>query len=366
MFITAEELKSKIEDKDVFRILTNLNAKPTWGKNKSGDIIVSRTICHCGNKHKLEYYCESKVFHCYTDCGDSFDIIELICRVKKLEFMEAFNFLALQLNINLLQTGFNTLPNCKISDWDFISDLDEDTAGVSNNELSLQKYSEEILNCFQDLFFEDWIKESITVDTMRKYGIKYCTLYQQIVIPHRDKDGQLIGIRCRAMLEEDIAKGKYRPFYYGNIQYAHPLGRNLYGLDINRDAITKSKSIILFEGEKSVMQCDSYYGDSSIATALCGSNLTDYQADMILNMGIENVYIALDKQFSEIGDDECLRWENHIRKRIINKLAQYCNVYIIWDTNNLLPYKSSPTDCGKEIFEELFKNKIYASSASMV
>ena len=36
---------------------------------------------------------------------------------------------------------------------------------------------------------------------------------------------------------------------------------------------------------------------------------------------------------------------------------QYVDVSVIWDTENLLGYKDSPTDLGKEIFLRLYKNR---------
>ena len=34
------------------------------------------------------------------------------------------------------------------------------------------------------------------------------------------------------------------------------------------------------------------------------------------------------------------------------------DVYVIWDTNNILDYKDSPSDKGKKIFEQLYKERI--------
>lgn len=360
--LTAQELKARLTDEDVFKILQKLGGEPNWLSSKG--VIVSRTVCHGGQKHKLEYYCDSKRFHCYTDCGDSFDIIELVCRARKLFFNNAINYIALQVGIDTMRHGFGSFKSNKINDWDFIDDLGGGTGRSS--ALRIDHYDTELMNTFQDIYYQPWIDEGITIETMRKYEIKYCSLYQQIIIPHRDIVGGMFGVRCRALLDEDIERGKYRPFWDGRTLYSHPLSQNLYGLDKNIGAITQTQSIILFEGEKSVMQCDSYYGDSSIAVALCGSNLSSYQADLILGMEVKNVYVALDKQYHDSNSVEGLRWAKHIRDRIVNKLAQYCNVYIIWDKGNLLEYKASPADCGKEIFEQLMEEKIYATSASII
>ena len=36
----------------------------------------------------------------------------------------------------------------------------------------------------------------------------------------------------------------------------------------------------------------------------------------------------------------------------------YCNVSVIWDNKGLLDYKNSPTDKGKDVFDELYADRI--------
>ena len=38
-------------------------------------------------------------------------------------------------------------------------------------------------------------------------------------------------------------------------------------------------------------------------------------------------------------------------------LIQYVDVSVIWDMENLLGYKDSPTDLGRDIFLRLYKNR---------
>ena len=49
----------------------------------------------------------------------------------------------------------------------------------------------------------------------------------------------------------------------------------------------------------------------------------------------------------------------NIQKNLINPLLPYFKINILWDTNNLLDYKDSPTDKGKDVLLQLMKNKIY-------
>lgn len=119
---------------------------------------------------------------------------------------------------------------------------------------------------------------------------------------------------------------------------------------------------MLVEAEKSVLQTDTMFGDKNFTVALCGSNLTDYQKGIILMLGVREVIVALDKQYETLDSDECKKWAKHIKDKIIDKLSAYVVVTVIWDTSNLLGYKDSPTDKGKETLLELMDNKIYVGT----
>ena len=93
--------------------------------------------------------------------------------------------------------------------------------------------------------------------------------------------------------------------------------------------------------------------------AVCGSNLTNYQVQLLKNLDVDEIVIAFDKDFEEIGDD---RWKNQITllKNINIKYSKYIQISFLWDKENniLSKKKSSPIDEGKEKFIELFKRRI--------
>lgn len=249
----------------------------------------------------------------------------------------------------------------QISDWEFIRSYKKPKKTIEYKPLNA--YDEHILNIFQDLYYYGWIEEGISVATMKKYNIKYSTWQQKIIIPHYDVNDQLVGVRARALLEQDIDLfGKYSPFKIGNKFYNHALGQNLFGLNHNIHAIYRKRKIMLVEAEKSVFQTDTMFGDDNFTVALCGSNLTDYQKSMILMMGVREVIIALDKQFEDTKSDECEKWAKHIKEKIADKLSPFVTVSVLWDSTGLLGYKDSPTDRGKDTLLQLMDNKIYVST----
>ena len=86
--LNAQEVKSKITNANIITILTKLG---TPNYTETNEEIISNTVCHHGSSHKLYYYKDTKLFHCFTDCADSFDIIELVCRRKTYSFRDAIN-----------------------------------------------------------------------------------------------------------------------------------------------------------------------------------------------------------------------------------------------------------------------------------
>lgn len=358
--MTAQELKDRLSDDDIKELLNKLGAEISY---EDDEYWISNTICHHGNKHKLYYYKDSKAFHCYTQCGQM-DIIGLVMESKEFDdFPKAINWICVQLNINARRGGFNFNQE-QISDWEFISKYKKKSKRRRVTLEPLEIYDDKILNIFLPLYTKAWIDDGISIETMRKYEIMYCMLRHKIIIPHRDMRNNLIGIRARATIEDEIEEyGKYAPYRSSdNMIYNHPLGRNLYGLNKNIKAIQKKRKIMLVEAEKSVLQCDTMFGDESFTVSLCGCNLTEYQKAIILLLGVREVIIALDKQYETVDSEEYYKWVKHIKENIIDKLSPYVKVTVLWDVADLLPYKASPTDRGKEILLKLMDNKICVST----
>lgn len=59
------EIKNNLSLDEVENLLSYLGADP---HKQNENIIIARTICHCGNSHKLFYYDNTKLFRCYTEC----------------------------------------------------------------------------------------------------------------------------------------------------------------------------------------------------------------------------------------------------------------------------------------------------------
>lgn len=80
--LTKKDVISSLTIDDVERFLESLGVKTIERKGKN--ILICPTICHNPiddpGSMKLYWYQDNKVFHCYTECGDSMSIFELYKR----------------------------------------------------------------------------------------------------------------------------------------------------------------------------------------------------------------------------------------------------------------------------------------------
>ena len=75
-----DSLKENLSIEEVFDLVAELGGEPKMNI----DSFTARTIWHGGSSHKLYYYANTHLFHCYTECGDaSFDIYELVLKINK-------------------------------------------------------------------------------------------------------------------------------------------------------------------------------------------------------------------------------------------------------------------------------------------
>ena len=77
---------------------------------------------------------------------------------------------------------------------------------------------------------------------------------------------------------------------------------------------------------------------------------------MLVELGVNEVTIALDKQYPNTKSPEFGIYIKQVKK-IINLFKPYCQVNVIWDKEDLLSYKDSPTDKGKEVFDILYEKR---------
>lgn len=356
MSMNFKELRQELTDESVKDILAQFNVEPV---EEDSSRIIFPTCCHNldGGSPKLYYFKNTKLFRCFTECGATFDIFTLLqkmyaLRGKEISLRQAVSLCDLDATyVKPEDQGYNCIEDIK-----YMQELNN-TYIPSLADLEFKNYDTGILKkfAFDYLGLMPWIEEGIGIEALQKFSIKYDNYHQAIIIPNFDYDGRLIGVRGRYFKQEDIMKGKYRPIYENGVLYNHPTGRTFYGIYENKHAIERKKTIVIFEGEKSVLLYGTIYGiDNNIAVATLGQNITKDHIQYLLKMKVNNVILAYDtdyEDYQQLADVE----QKYIQKAKI--LSPYFNVSILMDYDFLLPYKSSPIDGGKDVFEKILKNR---------
>lgn len=353
-------IRNAITTDNILCLLEELGAQPRY---HNGDVIISKTICHDGDSHKLYYYINSHNFHCYTNCG-SFDIFDLIKKVFNIDFIQAIYYIINKFNLRyLLDTEENIDCNTTRK---FEEEYFKIHRKIFNKEkefqiqsIELPEYNSDILFRFSYPIIKSWEREGISREVIQQARIGYYPGGSQITIPHYDKKGRLIGIRGRQLGSEEAELfGKYRPLFINGQYYSHPLAFNLYNLNNSKDNIKKFGKSIVFEGEKSPLLYRSYFGiDNDISCASCGSSLSEYQVRLLIESGAKEICVAFDRQFQSIGDKEFKKLTNSLTE-LNKKYSKFITFSFLFDKNMITDYKDAPIDKGANVFLQLFKERI--------
>ena len=351
-----KELREQLTDDTIKSILSQFDVEPVF---ETEDAIVFPTCCHnlVGGSPKLYYYKSNKLFHCYTQCCETFDIFTLlqkmyVLRGESITLRQAVSLCDLDAtNVKPEDRSYSCIEDIKymqgLNNF-YIANIDS---------LEFKTYDASILRkfSFDYIGLMPWIQEGISIEALQKFNIKFDSYRNAIVIPNFDYDGKLIGIRERFLKPEDISKGKYRPLFDNGILYNHPTGRTFYGIYENHKTIERKKMCVIFEGEKSTLLYSSIYGnENNIALSTLGQNITKDHIQYLLKMNVSYVILAYDTDYEDYNELKAVE-NKYIEKAKI--LSPYFNVSILMDYDFLLPYKSSPIDGGKDIFEKLLKDR---------
>lgn len=366
--IDLQELLNSFTEEDIIEIMQELGADRYVVRPEA---IIFPTICHNEDAAeaslKLYYYKDSKLFHCYTDCSSNFNLINLIQKVWELK------------GLNFVQTNKEKKKENDFCFFDIVKFLlakgQGDFSSKQNGEvyrsdreklkkkdrlITLPTYPESVLDIFERSYPTEWIEEGISTAALSEYHILYSVRRNKIIIPHYDVNSNLVGIRGRALNKDEVKEfGKYMPVEIEKKWYAHPLGQNLYGLNLVQDNIKKLKKVVIFEGEKSCLKYFDYFGkDNNIAVACCGSSINKAQIDLLMKTCAPlEIVIAFDKEF-ENGD---YKGEDKYFQKLYSigqKYNKYANFSIIFDHKGLLGLKDSPVDRGIEVYKQLFKERV--------
>lgn len=347
--IDRVQIRERLTPEDIIHLMNLLGATQYTDK---GNYLQFKTICHNEDENdagfNLSYYKDNHRFYCFSNCH-SMDIFEL---VKKrwilLELKEDTHFENIAYWV-MNHTKMDLDDSYKVEPSGFKNAFTKKDFAEPTQEIILPEKKATVLESFSNYHCIEWLRDGISDEAMDHYNIKYSPSRNAVIIPHYDIHGRLVGIRRRVLNPEEEKDGKYKPIFIENVSYSHPLGYNLYGLNLVKDAIIRRKKVFVAEGEKSALQAYTMYGKDNIVVAACGSRINKWQVNLLTKYcHPEEIIIAFDKGL-----------DYDMIEGLCRKYKGYCNFSYLWDyTGNLMKDKQSPFDCGKEILEKLIKGRV--------
>lgn len=354
--LNIKKIKSSLSIQDYKKVMKALNI-PQYAENKEAIIYYS------GEKHKdpmnhkpkLYLYKDNKVFIGFSS-NRSFDLFSLAqARLKLLSkpcsFMDAVNFILSTLGIKAESVKRINAPN--IYNW-------EDALGkfirFRQTGTCLRVYDTKVLDELEHDCPCAWVDEGISIETMRKYQIGYYDRLGATTIPCFDKEGNLVGIRCRHWKPEEIENGKYRPLMLADgTMYNFPTNDVFFGINWNIEEIKRTGTVMLGESEKFVMKMDTWFGQNSVALGMYGGNLGIKRRNELIKLGVSRVIYVPDCDY--IGkDDESFEEFNNKMVKFTELWSGYAKVEIVWDKDmGLLGPKENATDRDKDIWDRLYE-----------
>ena len=344
-----KQIIDNLDINSIVELMKKLGADRYEEKEK---FFIFPTICHNINSAeasmKLYVYKDTKLFVCYTEDGNMsiFKFLKTYYETRQIEYDWFEDIYNVVLNCGNFRPkeGFDTIQYQSL----------KDRYRIKKKQVELEKYPSGILDIFMKNYPVEWLNDGISRRAMDKYNIKYSVSQNKIIIPHYDINNNLIGIRGRALNEWEIENiGKYMPIQIEKKWYTHPLSLNLYGLNHTKENIKKYGICYIGEAEKFCLQSESF-SFPNCSCAVCGSQFNKYQLDILMkNCRPKEIVICFDKEEKDKEDKYFFKLYNLCKKYI-----NYCKMSFIYDNDNLLKLKESPTDCGENIFKKLLEKRI--------
>ena len=334
-------------------------------KSYDNGVIAFESVCHNSTSHKLYYYHEprreddiGRTFYCYV-CNVSGNIIDILMQLSGYSFVEALQIVGKVVGVDTTYRkkvrGIQRTPQ-ENTDLKFLTIHTRKKRELKRLE---NVYDEQVLDSFSLEYPQCWNDEGIDCVTADVFDIRYNHNTDQAIIPVRNTDGMLIGVRVRNFDPIAVERGyKYMPLTFRGVTYKFPTSNALYGIWENKNNIQDSGKVVLFESEKSVMQLDTFYDGHGFGLAVYGSNLSIVHREMLLQLGVREVTICFDKEWDNTKEQTLMFNYFKKLKKITKMLFSYFTVNIVIDLDDRLELKDSPTDKGKEVFELLLKDKI--------
>lgn len=274
----------------------------------------------------------------YTrDLGTPSDLLSLVCFNKKLSFFESVKWVCQIIGLDYYHDFNNEIPE-SLRITKLIYEMQQGDYD-DQEEKPLKPISEQILNYYKLYVNDMFANDGISYETQKEFEIGYDEQTNRITIPIRDELNSLVGVKGR-LFKKDLEEWELKYLYL------EPCARSkiLYGLHKTYPFIKRESKCFVGEAEKFPMQLWTMGYYYSVGTG--GTKLTSQQIEKLTRLGADLIF-AFDKGITK----------KEIEK-IADRFVDGVNIYYLWDDNDILKDKESPSD-SQEKFEYLHKNCLY-------
>lgn len=309
-------------------------------------------IKHIRNKHELRFSrdegqnpsamrfnLQTLKFVCFST-NERGNIYSLVMKRKQVNFPQALHFIANKLGLE--KREFNKKVKYPFSGF-YRGLINE----IQNPELTMETYSESILEDYANKYNLMFFNDGINFETQQAFNLGYDLWTLRITVPEYTLDGKLCGIMGRLNDPDCPKEERWLPII--------PCSRSLtlYGYHQNYEMIQSKGLAVIGESEKFVQQMHSM--GSQVGLATCGCDISDIQARYIKGLLTPKIVLAYDEGLEE----ERIRVQAE-KLKLDNALYANRVGYIYDKENSILPKgsKASPTDLGADRFKELMKNHV--------
>jgi len=264
-----------------------------------------------------------QIYHCFG-CGAGGNVIGFLMKHEKMEFMEAIRFLADKTGVALPKPQISDRAGSSFAEklffvnntaCDYYRDNLKKPCGKAAFDYFIKRgLNERTMKLFRLGYAEDsWQgflnyarAKSIDEATLEKAGIilqnpdtknRYDRFRNRAIFPICDPRGKVLGFGGRAMDDRNPPKYLNSPE-----THIYSKGRNLYGLNVSRDAIRKQDYVIIVEGYFDLIL--PYQNEIRNIVATLGTALTGEQIRTLKRL-TKNVVMVYDSDAA--GEEAALR-----------------------------------------------------------
>ena len=266
---------------------------------------------------------------------DDQDIFTYIIQQRNVRFKDVLNTIKKALGITSLEIHYK--PKTVFGGW-----YDKIKPKKDMND-DYKTYPDMILENYEPVGNLRFLRDNISLETQRFFGIRFDPLEEGIIIPIRNEIGSLMGIKLRRNYDDENDRYKY--YFVLNCKES----LTLYGYYENYEYLINN-TVYIFEAEKSVMQCHSYGIRNCVA--LGSGSISGKQVELLLQLNPKKVVFLHDNSY-----------EKESIFKNIKAVKNYSPFYDIpvgyWDyTLGNYPEKCSPSDLGMDKLNYIIQNEV--------